>query len=80
VWRSPQFPEVTPPRDRRPYDGRRFRVILDCMGCSSCGGGGQQIIHQVRYPNQRIVRYATAAEAKAAAAAKSGAEYQRVQR
>jgi hypothetical protein len=37
-------------------------------------------MHRVRYPNGRIVTYATEPEAKAAAAQKSGAEYQRVQR
>jgi hypothetical protein len=49
------------------------------MGCSRCGGGGGSTVHQVRFPDGTVKRYATAAEAQAAADA-TGGTYAAVQR
>lgn len=42
------------------------------MGCRTCGGGSYVETYQVRLPNGTVRRYATAAEAKAAAKALGG--------
>lgn len=47
------------------------------MGCN-CGGGSKRVIHQVRRPDGTVKRYATEAEARAAAAA--GGQYTRIER
>jgi hypothetical protein len=48
------------------------------MACN-CGGGAKKAIHQVRRPDGTVKRYATEAEARAAADATNG-EYQQLQR
>lgn len=43
------------------------------MGCSSCGGNRpRQTAHRVIWPDGRVSRYATEAEARAAAEVKNG--------
>jgi hypothetical protein len=48
------------------------------MACGSCGGS-VKVIHQVRRPDGTVKRYATSAEAKAAAS-KTGYEYTEIRR
>lgn len=43
------------------------------MGCSSCGGGRpKRTVHKVIWPDGRVSRYMTEAEARAAASHNAG--------
>lgn len=48
------------------------------MGCN-CGGGAKRTVHQVRRSDGTVKRYATEAEAKAAAS-QPGATYTKIER
>ena len=67
---SSSIAPIAPPRSRPVSDSIRYSRR---MGCAACGGGRpKQTVHRVIWPDGRTSRYATEAEARAAATINNG--------